>query len=155
MINPDSGTSDYTFEWSVAVIVEFFDPGCETCRAFAEPVKGFLSAHPGKIRLVKRYAPFHQGSDKVVQILEAARLQGKYWETLDVMFERQPIWASHHDPQPEAIWQFLPSVDGLDVDRLRKDMNDPKVIEIVKQDIADARALSVRKTPSFFVVQIR
>ena len=133
------------------IIVEFFDPGCETCRAFAAPVKGFLSAHPGKIRLVKRYAPFHHGADKVVQILEAARLQGKYWEALDVMFERQPIWASHHDPQPEMIWQFLPSVPGLDIDQLRQDMNDPKILEIVRQDIADAKALGVRKTPTFFV----
>ena len=109
-----------------------------------------MSAHPGKIRLVKRYAPFHHGADKVSQILEAARLQGKYWETLDVMFERQPVWADHHRPNPDAIWQFLPAV-GLDIDRLRTDMNDPKVVEIIRQDMEDAQTLGVRKTPSFFV----
>ena len=132
------------------VIVEFFDPGCETCRAFAKPVKRILSAHPDKVRLVKRYAPFHHGADKVVQILEAARLQGKYWEALDVMFEHQPVWASHHHPQPEKIWQFLPQA-GLDIARLRQDMNDSKIVDIVKQDIEDGKALGVRKTPSFFV----
>lgn len=133
------------------VIVEFFDPGCETCRAFAPAVKRFLSANPGKIRLVKRYAPFHKGADKAVQILEAARLQGKYWETLDVMFARQQVWASHHHPQPQRIWEFLPEVVGLDVDRVRRDMNDPKIVAIIKQDLADLKALNVNKTPSFFV----
>jgi protein-disulfide isomerase len=132
------------------VIVEFFDPGCETCRMFAEPVKALLKEYPGQVRLVKRYAPFHQGADKVVQILEAARLQGKYWETLQMLYETQPQWASHHHPNPDAVWQFLPAL-GLDVDRLRTDMNDPKILAIVKQDIADAQELGVHKTPGFFV----
>lgn len=132
------------------VIVEFFDPGCETCRMFAKPVKELLDAHPGRVRLVKRYAPFHEGADKIVQILEAARLQGKYWETLDMLFDRQQEWASHHQPRPELVWEFLPSL-GLDIDRLRRDVNDPKILAIVQQDIADAKSLGVHKTPGFFV----
>jgi len=132
------------------VIVEFFDPGCETCRMFADPVKALLEQYPGQVRLVKRYAPFHEGADKVVQILEAARLQGKYWETLQMLYDRQQEWASHHHPNPDAVWQFLPSV-GVDVDKARKDMNDPKILAIVKQDMEDAQTLGVHKTPGFFV----
>jgi hypothetical protein len=33
-----------------------------------------------------RYAPFHDGADYFVKILEAAKKQGKYWETLDIMY---------------------------------------------------------------------
>lgn len=132
------------------VIVEFFDPGCETCAAFAPRVKAIMSAHPGKVRLVKRYAPFHHGADTVSQILEAARLQGKYWETLEVLFARQQVWASHHHPEPDKVWEFLPAV-GLDIERLREDMNAPKIVEIIRQDMADAETLGVHKTPSFFV----
>ncbi len=58
------------------LIVEFFDPSCETCRAFYPAVKGLVDANPGKVQLVIRYAPFHEGSDTAVRILEAARLQG-------------------------------------------------------------------------------
>ena len=54
------------------VLVEFFDPGCETCRAFAEPVKKLVESHAGRVRLVLRYAAFHQGSDTMVKALEAA-----------------------------------------------------------------------------------
>ena len=86
----------------------------------------------------------------MVQILEAARKQGKFWETLDVMYETQPQWASHHHPQPEKIWQFLPRA-GVDVERIRKDMNAPRILEIIEQDLADAKTLGVRRTPQFFV----
>lgn len=132
------------------VVVEFFDPGCETCRIFAGHIKDLIAQYPGKIRLVLRYTPFHRGSDTMVKILEAARRQGKYWETLEVMFETQPQWASHHQPQPEKIWQFLPKV-GLDIARLRGEMADPAIAEMIRQDVADATTLGVQKTPEFFV----
>jgi len=47
-------------------IVEFFDPACETCRAFYPIVKDILAQYPSEVRLVIRYAPLHKGSDVVV-----------------------------------------------------------------------------------------
>jgi protein-disulfide isomerase len=132
------------------VLVEFFDPACETCRAFDPYVKAMLAEHRNRVRLVLRYAPFHQGSDTMVKILEAAALQDRFWETLQVMYDTQPEWASHHHPQPEKIWEFLPRA-GVDVDRVRRDAQDPKFVEIIEQDLADVRTLGVRKTPQFFV----
>jgi len=131
-------------------LVEFMDPACETCAAFAPFVKKIMDANPGKIKLVLRYAPFHEGADNFVKIVEAARMQGKYWETLDIMFKSQNIWASHHNWQPEKLWQFLPQV-GLDIERLKKDMNDPAIAKIIEQDMADVKALNVQKTPGYFV----
>jgi protein-disulfide isomerase len=132
------------------VLVEFFDPACEACRAFDPYVKAMLAEHPGRVRLVLRYAPFHPGSDTMVKILEAAALQGRFRETLQVMYDTQPQWASHHHPQPERIWEFLPRA-GVDVDRIRREMEDPRFLEILEQDLADIRTLGVRKTPQFFV----
>jgi protein-disulfide isomerase len=131
-------------------IVEFMDPGCETCRAFHPLVKKLVVDNPGKVRLSIRYLPLHQGSDTMVKILEAADRQDRYWETLTLMFESQPEWASHHHPQPDKIWPLLPEV-GLDVDAIRRDMNAPEIAAILEQDLADARSLGIRKTPSFFV----
>jgi protein-disulfide isomerase len=132
------------------VLVEFFDPACETCREFHPYVKELVAGHPGKVRLVLRYAPFHQGADTMVLILEAARRQNRFWETLEVIYATQPQWASHHQPQPELIWQFLPDA-GVDVERIRKDIRDPDLMAVMHQDLADGRALGVRKTPQFFV----
>ena len=132
------------------VLVEFFDPGCETCRTFAEPVKRIVESSGGKVRLVLRYAPFHHGSDIMAKALEAARRQGKYWETLDLMYAKQKAWADHHHPRPDAMWEFFPLV-GLDLERLQMDMLDPQIEAVVQQDMADARTLGVRKTPTFIV----
>ncbi len=130
-------------------LVEFMDPACETCAAFSPFVKQMMEANPGKIKLVLRYAPFHDGADYFVKILEAAKKQGKYWETLDVMYKSQPYWASHSNPQPQRIWQFLPRA-GVDVEQIRKDMNDPAIVKLIEQDLADAKTLNVRKTPGYF-----
>ena len=131
-------------------LIEFSDPACETCATYHSFVKRLMTANPGKIKLVVRYAPFHDGSDYMVKILEAARKQGKYWETLEVMYKTQPHWASHHNPQPQLIWKFLPNA-GLDLEKIRNDMNDPEIAKLIQQDLADAKTLNVRKTPGFFV----
>ena len=131
-------------------LVEFLDPACETCASFSPFVKQLMAENPGRIKLVIRYAPFHQGADEVVKTLEASRKQGKYWETLDIMFKSQAYWASHHQPSPESLWQYLPMA-GLDLAQLREDRNDPAIEALIQQDMADVAALGVRKTPGFFV----
>ena len=131
-------------------LVKFSDPACETCAAFSPYGKQALEAYPGKIKFVLRYAPFHKGSDGVVRILEAARRQDKFWETLELLYKRQKDWTQNHRVIISRVWPLLPEV-GLDVERVRADMNDPEITKIVEQDLADARALGVRRTPGFFV----
>ena len=143
--SPTRGSDD-----AKVFIVEFMDPACETCAAFAPFVKKIMTANPGKIKLVLRYAPFHDGADNFVRILEAARLQGKYWETLDVMFKTQGIWASHGNWQPQRLWDVLPEA-GVDIKQIRKDMHSPAITKIIEQDMADAKTLNVQKTPGYFV----
>ena len=131
-------------------IVEFFDPSCETCRAFYPIVKSMVNASFGQVRLVVRYAPLHPGSDTAVKILEAARLQGKYWEALERTLAAQPQWASHDRPQPDMIWSLISDV-GLDMARARADADGPTIDQLLRQDIADMQALKVDRTPGFFV----
>lgn len=131
-------------------LVEFLDPECESCREFYPYVKMLLDEHPGRIQLVIRYAPFHPNSRFAIQILEAARKQGKYWETLETLFRYQPQWGSHHDPRPELIWKYLPEA-GVDVERIKTDMNDPAIEEMLAKEMQDVTDLGVRATPTFFV----
>ena len=131
-------------------IVEFFDPACETCKEFYPVVKKLMDAHPDKIRLYARFAPFHNGSDYVVKILAAANKQGKFWETLDAVFAAQSSWAPQHRPQPELVWNYIGGV-GLDIRRIRHDMESPEIDNMVQQDLVDAKKLNVTATPEFFV----
>ena len=132
------------------VIVEFFDPACETCRAFYPLVKDILAANPDQVRLVLRYAPFHNGSDKVVAVLEAARKQGKFWQALEALLATQEDWSPHHTPQVELVWPHLEGL-GLDMEKMRTDMHAPEIANLIAQDLADGETLKVNKTPEFFV----
>jgi protein-disulfide isomerase len=131
-------------------IVEFFDPSCETCRAFYPIVKRMVNASFGQVRLVVRYAPLHQGSDTAVKILEAARQQGKYWEALERALAAQPQWAAHDRAQPEMIWDFIGDI-GLDMAKAKADADAPAIDQLLRQDVADMQALKVDRTPGFFV----
>lgn len=132
------------------VIVEFLDPACGTCAAFYPRLKQIMAANPGKIRLKVRYAPFHNGSDKVVAALEASRKQDKFWLALEALLASQDAWAPNHTPQIELALQQLGGL-GLDMDRLRADMMAPEVARVIALDVADARTLNVTKTPEYFV----
>ena len=131
-------------------IVEFLDPACEACRAFYPFVKQLMAANPGQIKLTTRHVPFHKGVDSVVRVLEASKKQGKYWPTLEALLASQPQWAIHHEARIDLVWKNLEGT-GLDLDRLRTEMNAPEVDRNMRQDADDARALRVEKTPEYFV----
>lgn len=131
-------------------IVEFLDPECETCRQFYPIVKDLVNKSNGRVKLIVRYAPFHKNAPFVAKVLEAARKQGKYWEAMTLFFERLPQWGNHHNPKPELIWTYLPEL-GLNADLIRKDIEDPQIIQNLNTDLADVKRFGVRATPTFFV----
>lgn len=143
--SPSEGRAD-----APVVIVEFFDPACETCRSFYPKVKQLMAAHPDRIRLVMRYAPFHKGSDKVVAVLEAARRQGKFWPALEALLDSQEDWASNHTAKVELTWKYLNGI-GLNMEQLAFDLTAPALNQVIAQDLSDANTLGVSQTPEYFV----
>jgi protein-disulfide isomerase len=131
-------------------IVEFLDPACETCAAFYPLVKQVLAQNPGKIRLSVRHVALHEGSDYVVRLLEASRLQEKYWETLETLLATQSLWTVHHKVYPDRALQAVGNL-GLDLARLQADMDSAEVVERAQRDRADAMTLKVTATPEYFV----
>lgn len=131
-------------------IIEFFDPACATCQAFYAPLKQLIADHPGKLRLVIRYAPFQIGAEHIVALLEAARRQDKFWPVLDVLMETQDDWKPEHEAELSRVWKHLEGL-GLDLDRLRHDMADAEITARIRQDEDDAAKLQVDTTPTFYV----
>lgn len=132
-------------------LVEFLDPECESCRAFYPIVKQVMADYDGQVRLVVRYIPGHANSALAAIALEAAREQdeAKYWEMLELLFERQPEWGELQEPQPQAFLSAAADV-GLDTDAIQAAM-DAGDTSMVERDLADALAVDVRGTPTFFV----
>ncbi|ATP52067.1 TPA: DsbA family protein [Pseudomonas putida] len=129
-------------------IVEFFDPSCESCRAFYPIVKQMMAKHPEDVRLVLRYVRLHVGSEEAIRLLEAARKQGVFAPVLEAVLESQPQW--HDDATAAAAWEAA-ALAGLDVDKARSHMMSPDIIAAIERDTQDAKTLGVKGTPTFFV----
>ncbi|KHK66722.1 MULTISPECIES: DsbA family protein [Pseudomonas] len=129
-------------------IVEFFDPSCESCRAFYPIVKKMMSQHPTDVRLVLRYVKLHPGSEEAIRLLETARKQDVFAPVLEAVLEAQPQW--HDDAQASAAWDAAAQA-GLDVAKARKEMASPEITATIERDAADAKTVGVSGTPTFFV----
>ena len=142
--SPVIGSSD-----APVTIVEFFDPACESCRAFHPIVKEILSKFQGKVRVVLRYAAFHPPSEEAIRVLETARIQGKFEAVLERLLETQPKWAPP-GREPVSIWELIKET-GIDVERARRDAKLPGIVAVLNQDAADVKTVGIRGTPTFFV----
>lgn len=131
-------------------LVEFFDPSCEACRAFHPVIEDLRRQYPTQLRIVLRYTPFHEGSDEAIRILESARMQGKFEQVLNALFEKQPDWAVHGAPDMERAWRIAGAV-GMDLQKGKADRLFPGTTAILNQDVADLQAMGVRATPTFFL----
>ena len=129
-------------------VVEFFDPSCESCRAFYPIVKKMMSQHPADVRLVLRYVKLHVGSEEAIRILETARKQGVFVPVLEAVLAAQPQW--HDDTQASAAWDAAAQA-GLDVTKAREGMMSPDITATIERDAADAKTVGVSGTPTFFV----
>lgn len=135
---------------AVVKLVEFLDPECKACGAFAPHFKSIYNDYKDHLKVYVRYVPFHGSSEFAIKILEASREQNRFWDVLEKLFATQEVWASHHHPQPEKIWDYLVEI-GVDIDKIKSDMENEVYMERLEQDTDDGDALGVNETPTFFV----
>jgi protein-disulfide isomerase len=131
-------------------IVEFLDPACEGCAAYAPVVRQIQFLYPTEVRVVVRFAAFHQGSDEAVRLLDGAKQQGKFEPALEALFEHQQEWASHHAPNVAKAWDIAGKA-GVDLAAARRHAKSAAADALLKQDHEDVIALQVTQTPTFFV----
>ncbi|ALO34781.1 thioredoxin [Colwellia sp. MT41] len=131
-------------------IVEFFDPACGTCSQFYPLLNNLVKKYQGKVKVVMRYAPLHQGSEDVVKMLAAAHLQGQFWPAVALLFANQERWVENHVSKPQRALLAIKTL-ALDHEQLDKDWQSSTVAKIIAQDIKDGQTLKVRATPQFFV----
>lgn len=88
--------------------------------------------------------PFHPNARPAAYAAEAARQQGKFWEMNEKIFANQAQLGS----QPYEGWA---KELGLNVDKFKKAVDDPKTRARVDEDFALAQQIAVPGTPTFFV----
>jgi len=127
-----------------AVLVEFSDYNCGFCRKSAPEVAALLQSDPG-LRLVVHEIPiFGEGSRFAAQAALAAQAQGKYAE-----FHRA-LMAMRGKAEKASVLRVARRV-GLDVARLRRDMQAPEITARIERSLELADEIGLVGTPSFVV----
>jgi len=125
-------------------IVEFSDYNCPYCKA-AEPRLMKLLKDDGHVRLViKEFPILTPESLLATRAALAARKQGKY-EAYHLA-----LMAHHGRLLSDDVFTIAQAV-GLDVARLRKDMESPEIADSIIANMNLARALKVSVTPAYIV----
>ncbi len=127
-----------------ATLVEFFDYNCPYCKSMAPVMTQAETADP-RLRVVYKEFPI-LGPDSVfaAKAALAANKQGKY-----VAFHRALFQARGHVDQSKVL--ELAKTVGLDVARLRADMQMPEISDHIDKTIKLAQALGITGTPGFAI----
>lgn len=125
-------------------IVEFFDTRCPYCKRLESAMDDVL-AKDKKVKLVLKDLPI-LGPNSVTgsKALLAAQNQGGYLK-LRTAIMKLPSDAGL--PQIEAAAR----AEGLDVDRLKKDMDDPAIQTRLDTNLALAHELGIQGTPALVI----
>jgi len=135
-----------------AVLVEFLDFECESCRAAYPFIEELRAKHADHLTVVSRYFPLpgHPNSMTAAVAVEAAAQQGKFEDMYHRLFETQTEWS--HTPETQAA-TFRGYAEDLGLDMAAYDaaVADPATTARVEADKNDGLALGVSGTPTFFL----
>jgi len=129
-------------------LIEFFDYNCPYCKRVFAYMREIEAADPN-LRLAWKEYPILTGrsptSLTAAKVAMAADLQGKYIETHEALMGVRGALMSDK--------QVLKAAEdvGLDMDRLKKDMESPKVRDYVTETLKLGEALQFQGTPTFVV----
>jgi protein-disulfide isomerase len=125
-------------------VVEFFDYRCPYCRQVDPWLRALVSSDPG-IRIVQKELPI-LGPPSVfaARVALAANKQGKHLELHEALMAKKPNF-------DEAGILGVAEAVGLDLVRLKADMNSAEVDAEILSGARVAKALRLTGTPAFVV----
>ncbi len=123
-------------------LTEFLDYNCTYCRASVGNVRRLIGDDPN-LRVVFREWPiFGDGSFFATKASLAALRQGKYWQLHNALMSMQ-------GRAEEATVLRAARQVGLDMDRLRADMEKREILDQIYETMDLADMMRLRGTPTF------
>jgi protein-disulfide isomerase len=124
-------------------IVEFFDYRCPYCKSVKQTVSDLLK-QDGNIKLIlKEFPILSPESEMAARAAVASLQQNKYWDFHMAMMGAE-------DLSEDAIYNIAKGV-GINVEKLKTDMKDPRVQKRLIETQELARTLGIDATPTFFI----
>ncbi|MCA9688084.1 MAG: thioredoxin domain-containing protein [Myxococcales bacterium] len=138
---PQKGPDD-----ALVTIVEFSDFQCPFCEKVTPTLKELSEKYGADLRIVFRNnpLPMHPAAKPAAIGALAADRQGKFWEMHDLLFANRKALSD------DSIRRLAAEL-GLDMARYDQDVQDPALLERVREDAGLAMRMGANGTPAFFV----
>jgi protein-disulfide isomerase len=137
---------------STVTLEEFGDYQCPPCGLLHPTLKSLKSEFGGNLNFVFRSLPLtnlHKNAMLAAQTAEAARVQSRFWEMHDLLYENQKLWSEEADPKPIFL-KFARDL-GLDTTRFERDLNSDEVKMRITADQDAAAKQGITGTPTILV----
>jgi protein-disulfide isomerase len=125
-------------------MVEFFDYNCGWCKKGLPEVLSLLESDKELRFVLKEFPIFGEDSDYAAKAAIAAGSQGKYWQLHVAML-------GYEGKITKSIVDELAAAQGLDMEKLTKDMDSPGTADILSRNRELASALAINGTPAFVI----
>lgn len=124
-------------------VVEFFDYNCGWCKRAVDEMVKLTKADPN-IRVVMKELPiFGENSAFAAKAAMASIAQGKYWEFHTALMKERQVTKDNTLDIAKKV--------GLDVARLKKDMENPAIDAALRTNHELAQGLNIEGTPGFVI----
>ena len=105
-----------------------------------------LERYPRDVKLVYKFFPLrmHKFAKPAAIAAKAAGRQGKFWEFHDELFR-------DFNRLNEAKFDEIAEKLNLDMERFKRDRQDPALISAIDKDVQEGFQVGVRGTPTIFI----
>ena len=124
-------------------IIEFFDYNCGWCKRALGEVQQLADSDPNVRLIMKEFPIFGEDSEFAARAAMASKRQGKYWDYHVALMQERRVTKDNALVIAERV--------GIDVAKLKEDMEKPEIAEAIKQTQAIAQQLGIEGTPAFIV----
>jgi protein-disulfide isomerase len=137
---------------TVVTLEEFGDYQCPPCGQLHPTLKKLKQEYGANLNLIFRNLPLtkiHQNSLVAARAAEAARMQNRFWEMHDLLYENQDLWKD--DVNPRSIFVKFATDLGLNTWQFTRDMDGKPVQMRIEADEDAAAKQGIDGTPTILI----
>ncbi len=141
---------------SKVVLIEYGDFQCPGCGSAHPTIKAVTEKYEQQMAFVFRNFPLttiHPNARAAAAAVEAAGLNGKYWQMHNLMFENQSSWSdASADERTDLFTQYAINA-GVDSKAFTTTLTDksPQLNRKINFDVALGGKVGVNSTPTFYL----
>jgi cyclophilin family peptidyl-prolyl cis-trans isomerase/protein-disulfide isomerase len=134
-------------------IIVFSDYQCPGCAYLAASLKQIRQNHPDDVQVIYLHIP-RTGQDKdnlAIQAVEAADLQGRFWDMHDLLFDKLADWSALSPTDFEAWVEVQAAGLGMNPVKFKSDLNGSVVADRLAQAVQFTAGIQPFTPPLIFI----